>query len=94
MGNLETLLGITLYPSQLLCLNFLIGNLHSNNLICFGIGNGKTLLCTALAIVIAKQLQKSVFIVSKNEHLVSRDQKHFEKVVTKMGLATSFNQYS
>lgn len=44
----------------------------------FGIGNGKTLLSITLAVLIAIETKKSVFIISKNEHLVQRDIKKYE----------------
>ena len=60
--------------------------MDTNHFIEFGIGNGKTLLSIALAIIIARDYRKSVFIVGKNEHLVQRDIKKYEDIIRKMGL--------
>ena len=57
-------------------------------------GNGKTLLCVAIAIIIAKLRRTPVFIIGKNAHLVLRDSKKFEQLALSMGLKTSTNQYS
>jgi hypothetical protein len=57
-------------------------------------GNGKTLLCVAIAIIIAKLRNIPVFIIGKNAHLVLRDSKKFEQLILSMGLKTNTNQYS
>ena len=44
-------------------------------------GNGKTLLCVAIAIIIAKLRNIPVFIIGKNAHLVLRDSKKFEQLI-------------
>src|SRR6202451_1121447 len=56
-------------------------------------GNGKTLLCVAIAIIIAKLRNIPVFIIGKNAHLVLRDSKKFEQLIISMGLKTNTNQY-
>lgn len=89
--EVETYLGFKLYASQILCLNFILANHTYNSFISFGIGNGKTLLAATLAILLAKKTNKSVFIVSKNEHLVQRDMKHFEKVISWVKLNANLN---
>ncbi len=57
-------------------------------------GNGKTLLCVAIAIIFAKLRNIPVFIVGKNAHLVLRDSKKFEPLILSMDLKTNTNQYS
>ena len=44
----------------------------------FGIGNGKTLICAALAAFYALTENNPVIILGKSEHLVLRDEKNFE----------------
>lgn len=78
LEQVQELLGFKLYASQLLCINYIFENLNANHFIQFGIGNGKTLLSITLAVLIAIETKKSVFIVSKNEHLVQRDIKKYE----------------
>ena len=56
-------------------------------------GNGKTLLCAAVAIIIAKLRNISVFIIGKDTHNVLRDSKKFEWLILSMGLKTNTNQY-
>src|ERR1700722_9537042 len=77
-----------------MCLNYLMRKSYKYAFINFGIGNGKTLLATSLAIATAIDLQKTVFILGKNEHLIFRDQKRFEPMIRKMGLNTNLNDYS
>jgi hypothetical protein len=69
-------------------------NLKDNCFISFGMGNGKTLLCVAIAIIFAKLRKIPVFIIGKNAHLVLRDSKKFEQLILSMGLKTNTNQYS
>ena len=57
-------------------------------------GNGKTLLCVAIAIIIAKLRNIPIFIIGKNAHLVLRDSKKFEQLILSMGLKTNTNRYS
>jgi preprotein translocase subunit SecA len=71
-----------------------MGNLKDNCFISFGMGNGKTLLCVAIAIIFAKLRGVPVFIIGKNAHLVLRDSKKFEQLILSMGLKTNTNQYS
>lgn len=88
------MLGFKLYASQLLCLNFILENIEANQFIKFGIGNGKTLLSVTLAILLATEKKKSVFIVSKNDHLVQRDIKKYEQLIQSMKLNANLNQSS
>jgi preprotein translocase subunit SecA len=59
-----------------------------------GIGNGKTLLCTSIAIIIALKFNKPVFVVSKNEHLILRDYKKYEDLIVSLSLNTNVSAYS
>jgi len=77
-----------------LCLNYILENIETNHFIQFGIGNGKTLLSTTLAILLATKMNLSVFIISKNEHLVQRDIKKYEKLILVMQLNANLNQIS
>lgn len=88
------MLGFKLYSSQILCINYIIDNVKLNHLINFGIGNGKTLLCISLAILLAKTNNHSVFVVSKNEHLVQRDFVKYEKIIKGLGLSANLNGFA
>ncbi|CDW82389.1 UNKNOWN [Stylonychia lemnae] len=94
LERLQKHLGFKLYESQILCMNYIQSYLKSNHFIQFGIGNGKTLLSITLAIMISIDTQNSVFIVSKNEHLVQRDIKKYESLIQKMNLNCNLNQCS
>jgi hypothetical protein len=76
---------------QKLCLNFITSNIKTNIFSKFGIGNGKTLLCTALAVYLVSTEKVPVFVVSKNDHLILRDHKRFEKMLTSMDLHSAVN---
>ncbi|KEJ82674.1 hypothetical protein OXYTRIMIC_191 [Oxytricha trifallax] len=60
----------------------------------FWVGNGKTLLCSTYAILLAQQYKEPVFVIGKNEHLVLRDEKNFEKLIISSSLNVNVNQYS
>ncbi|KEJ82837.1 hypothetical protein OXYTRIMIC_444 [Oxytricha trifallax] len=63
----------------------------------FWVGNGKTLLCSTYAILLAQQYKEPVFVIGKNEHLVLRDEKNFEKLIIsspQQSLNVNVNQYS
>jgi preprotein translocase subunit SecA len=91
MESLQQVLGFKLYSSQVLCINYLMSNPLVNHLVHFGIGNGKTLLCISLAVLLANKLAQSVFIVSKNEHLVQRDFKKYQRLIKSMNLNANLN---
>ena len=91
--KIQNCLKIKLHPLQLLCLNYFQQS-KANIFATFGIGNGKTLLCTITAIMKATLFQRSVFIISKHEHLVQRDYKYFENLVQVLNLFSNFCQYS
>jgi preprotein translocase subunit SecA len=52
----------------------------------FGIGNGKTLLCTSLAIILGLRAEKPVIILGKQEYLPYRDHKKFKEMIKECGL--------
>lgn len=70
LEKLQQVLGFNHYCSQVMCINYILSSLQENHLMHFGIGNGKTLICLTLAILIARTKMCPVFIIGKNEHLV------------------------
>ncbi|KEJ83066.1 Helicase conserved C-terminal domain containing protein [Oxytricha trifallax] len=93
MLRLQQILGFKFLTLQRLCINYLLWEDTQYSFINFGVGNGKTLLCSTLAALKSKLLQKIVFVVGKNEHLVLRDEKKFESIITSLGLNVNVNQY-
>lgn len=91
--QIQNCLKIKLHPLQLLCLNYFQQS-EDDTFATFGIGNGNTLLCSITAIMKATLFQRSVFIVSKYEHLVQRDYKYFENLVQELNLFSNFCQCS
>lgn len=57
-------------------------------------GNGKTLLGAAIAIIFATIRQIPTFIIGKNGHLTLRDSKKFESLIKSVGLQINTNHYS
>jgi hypothetical protein len=57
-------------------------------------GNGKTLLGAAIAIIFAKLRKIPVFIIGKNGHLTLRDSKKFESLIKSVDLEINTNHYS
>jgi preprotein translocase subunit SecA len=77
-----------------MALNFLLSSSERFSFIQFGIGNGKTLLSCLVSILLAKSKGKSVFILSKMDHLILRDAKKFENLIRSSGLDTNVNSSS
>ncbi|KEJ82377.1 hypothetical protein OXYTRIMIC_535 [Oxytricha trifallax] len=93
LGKLEGLLGFQFLSLQKLCINYSLHDAKPYQFYNFGIGNGKTLLCATLAILLTNDNQKSTIIIGKNDYLVLRDEKRFSDVIIKSGLNINYNQF-
>ena len=60
----------------------------------FGIGNEKSLLCTSLSILLALLLKKSIIILNNWEYLTFRDYNKFKEIIKECKLHCSCNQLS
>ena len=80
---------------QLLCLQYVLQNLDERcQFLNFGIGNGKSLICSTLAIIIKSVCDKSVIILNKNEYLTYRDYSKFKDCIEQCDLNCSYNKFS
>ncbi|KEJ82485.1 Protein translocase subunit SecA [Oxytricha trifallax] len=91
--KLQQIIGFDFLSLQKLALNYLLWEDSKFSFINIGVGNGKTLLCSTLAALYAKSSQLPVFIIGKNDHLILRDEKRFEQLVTSLSLNINVNQY-
>ena len=57
----------------------------------FGIGNGKSLLCSTLAIILKKIQNKNVIILNKSDYLTYRDYQKFKNCIDSCDLRCSRN---
>jgi len=71
---------------QELCIRYVMANLDKRMYINFGMGNGKTLLCTALAILLATRTNSPVYIFTKGAYLAYRDHLKFSKLIKECGI--------
>ena len=58
----------------------------------FGIGNGKSLLCSTLAIILKKIQPKNVIILNKSDYLTYRDYQKFKDCIESCDLRCARNQ--
>ena len=91
--ELEKYLKYELHLVQKMFINFISSTEQRFSFIIFGIGNGKTLLSGVLGIQFALETGKPVFVISKFDHLVLRDQMKFQGMITSRGLQTNVNYF-
>ncbi|KEJ82417.1 hypothetical protein OXYTRIMIC_509 [Oxytricha trifallax] len=90
---IEKLLGFSFLTLQRLCLKFVLRSQQRCVFLNFGIGNGQTLFCASLAVLLALQLNKSCIIIGKSDYLLLRDEKRFQNMIIGSELNVNYNQF-
>lgn len=60
----------------------------------FGIGNGKSLICSTLAIILKRVSNRSIIILNKSDYLTYRDYLKFKACIEECDLHCSYNKYA
>lgn len=95
LQDIQSAFNRELHNLQLLCINYVLQSLEKGAAIVrFGIGCGKTLLATTLAILISSLLKKPTIILGKFEYLPYRDHRKFKALIKKCGISTTHNELS
>ena len=77
---------------QQMCIQYVLQHLEERcQFLNFGIGNGKSLLCTTLAIILKKISTNNVIILNTSEYLTYRDYHKFKDCIDSCELRCSLN---
>jgi preprotein translocase subunit SecA len=75
-----------------MCISYVLQHLDERcQFLNFGIGNGKSLLCTSIAIILRKIQPNNVIILNSSEYLTYRDYHKFKDCIDNCGLRCSLN---